>query len=159
MTKDINPKPFLYAIGGIAALMILKPILERIGLIKSAEEAQRESENRQQREEFVNPTRRDPKSTKTDGEWAIIADQIYEDLKYSAVSDNKEDAMYQAARAKNITDVKKLIRAFGTRQEYAFGIPTGNPKDLQQFLRSNLTSAQVGQINANYARKGINFSF
>lgn len=97
--------------------------------------------------------------TKTTGEWAIIAETIYNDLKYSRVADDHGDAVYQLARVKNDADVAVLINSFGKRQEYFFGIPTGDEMLLPTFVASNLNSTELATINDNYRRKGIKFRF
>jgi len=159
MKQTIDPKPFFYLIGGIGALMLIKPLLRSIGLLPSAEEEKRQQENEASREEFLKPEKREPLPTKSPGEWAIIADQIYEALRYSSVSDRPDVAGYQVSRVKNIADLKLLIKAFGKRQEYTFGIPTGQPKDLQQFITGNLKRDAINIINRNYEKKGIKFRF
>lgn len=97
--------------------------------------------------------------TKSRGEWALIADSIYNDLKRSRIDDNHGDAVYQTARVKNDADVATLIDVFGRRQEYFFGVPVGDEQSLPQFITSNLSSDEVALINNNYARKGIKFRF
>lgn len=98
-------------------------------------------------------------STKNDADWLIIANQIYQDLRYSSIDDNKKDAVYQVCRVKNDTDVYSLFAQFGERQEYAFGIPIGTKKSLSEFIRSNLNTEQINIINSNYTRKGIKFQY
>jgi hypothetical protein len=155
MTKQ-NEKYLFYAVGAIAAyFFVLKPILKKLGLEKS--ETEKESEtaiNKYLTNEIAKGS-----ETKTPGEWAIIANQIYDDLRYSAISDKKSDATYQIARAKNSTDVALLIKSFGKRREYLFGIPAGAEMDLQQFVKSNLSNTQIASINDNYKRKGIKYQF
>ena len=97
--------------------------------------------------------------TKTPGEWAVIANTIYEDLKYSKLDDNKADATYQIARVKNTADLAMLIQQFGKRQEYFFGIPAGDEKDLPTFVRTNLDNEQIAIVNDNYRRKNIKFQY
>jgi len=155
MTKQ-NEKYLFYAIGAIAGyFFVLKPILKKFGLEKS--EIEKESETAINK--YLSNQIAKGSSTKTPGEWAIIANQIYDDLRYSAISDNKADATYQIARAKNATDVALLIKSFGKRREYLFGIPAGAEMDLQQFVRSNLSNTQIASINDNYKRKGIKYQF
>jgi hypothetical protein len=151
-----NQKTILY-VAGIAAgyFLILKPILEKLGITKSIQEIKSE-ENIQS---YIQSATKNTKPTKSKGEWQIIANQIYEDLRYSALDDNKNDAQYQVSRVKNEADIATLIEVFGLRQEYAFGIPIGSKKDLQQFVRSNLSTAQILAINNNYSRKGIKYRF
>jgi len=95
--------------------------------------------------------------TKSRGEWALIAETIYNDLKFSRISDDHADAIYQLARAKNDADVATLIDIFGKRQEYFFGIPTGDEMALPTFVRSNLSNNEIEIINNNYSRKNIKF--
>jgi hypothetical protein len=155
MTEQ-NKKYLYYGLGAIAAyLFVLKPILKNFGLEKSQTEKEAEAAITN----YLNSQISAGNATKTPGEWAIIADQIYADLRYSAVSDNKADATFQIARAKNGADVALLIKAFGKRREYLFGIPAGDKMDLQQFVTSNLSMSQILSINDNYKRKGIKYSF
>jgi len=151
-----DKKLYLY-VGGIVAgyFLILKPILEKIGITKTQEEIKQE-ENIQT---FITDTLKKQNPTKSKGEWQIIANQIYEDLRYSYLDDNKDDAALQVTRVKNDADIAMLISVFGTRQEYAFGLPVGSKKDLQQFIRSNLSTAKILAINDNYKRKNIKYRF
>lgn len=152
-----NKKLLQYALGaGIAYFLILKPILEKLGLTKTAEQVQAQKNI----ETYVEKTIKTISPTKSVGEWQIIADQIYRDLKFSAIDDDKDDAVVQLCRAKNEGDVALLIKLFGLRQETWFGIiPDGSPKDLQQFVKSNLSNKQIGIVNENYRRKNIKYRF
>lgn len=151
-----DKKTIFYIGGAIAAyFLILKPILEKLGLQKTIEEKQQE----QNISDYVADVLKKQNPTKSKGEWQIIANQIYEDLRYSAIDDNKKDAQYQVSRVKNDADVATLIQVFGNRQEYAFGLPVGSLKDLQQFIKSNLSTNQIMAINLNYSRKGIKYRF
>jgi hypothetical protein len=145
----------LYYIGGaiIAYFFVLKPIFEKLGITKTKEEIDRDKA----KEKFLLNTGEKP--TKSEGEWAIIADQIHEDLRYTALNDDKKDAAYQAARVKNNADFKLLYKNFGKRREYFFGVPSGSEKDLAQFLRSNLADSEIQIINQNYRNKNISFQY
>jgi len=151
----MKDKKNLYYIGGaiIAYFFVLKPIFEKLGITKTKEEIDRDKA----KEKFLVNTGEKP--TKSEGEWAIIADQIHEDLRYTALDDDKADAAYQTARVKNNADLKLLYKNFGKRQEYFFGVPSGSEKDLQQFLRSNLSDSQIQIINQNYRNKNISFQY
>ena len=127
--------------------------MQKFGIVKTKDEILREKE----KEKFLQDTNETP--TKSPGEWAIIADQIYEDLRYTALDDNKADAGYQVSRVKNNADFKLLFKAFGKRQEYVFFVPSGSEKDLQQFIRSNLSDSAIQIINSNYRKKNITFQF
>lgn len=96
-------------------------------------------------------------ATKTRGEWALIADTIYNDLRYSRIDDDHGDAIYQLARCKNDADVATLIDTFGKRQEYLFGLPVGDEMALPTFVRGNLSNDEINIVNDNYRRKNIRF--
>lgn len=145
---------------GAGYFLIVKPLLEKLGITKSAEEKAKEAE------EFANVTdqqkalqKAGQRLSKSKAEWDQIANKIYADLRYSAIDDDKADAGYQVARVKNDLDLLYLIQTFGKRQEYVFGFPDGAPKDLPQFITSNLSRAAINSINTNYASKKIKFRF
>lgn len=148
--------------GGVILLAyfgIIKPILAQFGVFKTAKEIKEETELKQKVEKQIKTLQKKETQTKSDTEWAIIAEQIYNDLRYSALDDNKKDAGYQVARVKNDLDFWVLYKAFGKRREYWFGIPAGSEMDLPQFIRSNLSSSAIEQINKNYKTKKIKFQF
>lgn len=154
--NEKNKKYIIWGAGAIAAyFLVLRPILTKLGLQKTQTQAQAE----QAQSTYLQSQISTGLSTKSAGEWAIIADQIYEDLRYTILDDNKDDAAYQLQRVKNNADIANLIKYFGKRQEYMFGIPAGSDKDLQQFVRSNLSNSQIATVNNNYLRKGITYRF
>lgn len=161
--NSFDPKPFLYIAGAVIGyLYVIKPILEKLGLKQTAEEKlqeQVEAENSKNVTDWLETTATGQQPTKSAAEWSIIADQIYKDLKFSALDDDKNNATYQAARVKNDADFALLYKSFGKRQEYFFGIPTGSLQDLQQFIRGNLSNDKVSEINDNYRRKNIKYRF
>jgi len=151
-------KNLAYIIGGIAAyFLVLRPLFEKMGIVESREETQQRNYKEEEKSKYLDPGTEKP--TKSAGEWVIIADQIYQDLKFSRISDNRKDAGYQIARVKNNADFKLLYKAFGKRQEYTFGIPAGGEKDLAGFVVDNLERSQIEIINNNYRHKGIKFQF
>jgi hypothetical protein len=154
-------KTLLYVGGAVAAyFFILRPVLTKLGVFKSKEEKETEERKELQlQQQLQQVAASGQKLTKTVQEWQIIADAIYNDLRYSAVSDNKADAGYQVARVKNEADFWQLYKLFGKRREYLFGIPSGSLMDLQQFITSNLSKSAIATINDNYKRKNIKFRF
>lgn len=153
-------KVVTYAIGaGITYFLIVKPVLVKLGILKSAAEIAQERINTGNIDSYISDTLKNQIPTKSVGEWTIIADQIYQDLKFSAISDNKSDAGYQIARVKNDADFATLYKAFGKRQEYYLGVPYGGLRDLIAFIKSNLSIDAISTINNNYASKRIKFRF
>jgi len=143
-----------------AYLIVIKPLFQSLGISKTdAEIAKEKSDAANISEVEKNLNARGLTLTKSKAEWDAIADTIYNDLRYSALADNKDDAGYQVARVKNDADIIYLIKTFGKRQEYLFGLPSGSPMSLAEFITSNLTRDNINLINDNYSRKGMNFKF
>lgn len=147
-------KLLLYtAIGGGAYFLILKPLLIKLGVLKSALELEQDYTQKVNIDAYINNSIKTQTPTKSKGEWQIIADQIYNDLKFSGIADNKSDAGYQVARVQNDADIATLIQVFGMRQESFFGINIGGLQNLPQFIIGNLDKSEIAKINDNYARK------
>jgi hypothetical protein len=153
-------KLLLYAaIGGGAYFLILKPILIKLGVLKSSLELQQDISQKENIDSYINNSLKIQTPTKSIGEWQLIADQIYNNLKFSGIADNKSDAGYQIARVQNDADIATLIKVFGMRQESFFGINIGGLQNLPQFIIGNLDKSEIAKINDNYARKNIKFRF
>lgn len=163
MAKEINKdtqKIILWAAGiGAGYYFILQPLLIKFGIIRDPKLVQQDINQQQNVDEYVNTSLNNQQPTKTLGEWQLIANQIYNDLKYASVSDDKSDAGLQIARVQNDADVAALIKTFGQRQEYYFGVPLYGLQDFVTFVTSNLDRTQLDKINDNYYRKGIKFKF
>ena len=153
-------KLLLYtAIGGGAYFLILKPLLIKLGILKSPLELEQDYSQKVNIDAYINNSIKTQTPTKSKGEWQIIADQIYNDLKFSGIADNKSDAGYQVARVQNNADIATLIQVFGMRQESFFGVNIGGLQNLPQFIIGNLDKSEIAKINDNYARKNIKFRF
>ena len=153
-------KLLLYtAIGGGAYFLILKPLLIKLGILKSALELEQDYSQKVNIDAYINNSIKTQTPTKSKGEWQIIADQIYNDLKFSGIADNKSDAGYQVSRVQNDADIATLIQVFGMRQESFFGVNIGGLQNLPQFIIGNLDKSEIAKINDNYARKNIKFRF
>jgi hypothetical protein len=143
-----------------AYLIVIRPLFQSLGITKTdAEIAKEKSDAANINDIEKNLNARGIDLTKSKAEWDQIADTIYNDLRYSAIADNKADAGYQVSRVKNDADMIYLIKTFGKRQEYLFGIPSGSPMGLTEFITSNLDRTNINLINDNYSRKGMKFKF
>ena len=98
-----------------------------------------------------------------DSNYNTFANTIYNGMRY-AVGDDYGIVEATLKKMKNDLDVAKLVKAFGERQNYAFGIPTGNPLDLFTFVQSELgnewfgvTNYRIKSINADWKSKGITY--
>jgi hypothetical protein len=163
MAKGIDKdtqKILLYAAGiGAGYYFVLRPLLIKFGLMRDPKLVRQDTEQQQNVDQYVDSSLKTQTPTKTLGEWQLIANQIYNNLKYASVSDNKAEAGYQIARVQNDADVAALIKTFGQRQEYYFGLPLYGLQDFVTFVTSNLDRTELDKINNNYYRKGIKFKF
>lgn len=159
MKMSNEDKKLLLYVGAAAAgyFLILKPFLEKLGIVKSKDEKEEEKKQTDSQNDYLKNS--NGGLTKSLSEWQIIANTIYEDLRYSSIDDNKADAGYQVARVQTEKDLAALIKAFGFKQEYFFGLPTGGKKDLPAFIRTNLSKSAIDKINWNYRSKNIKFQY
>ena len=135
--------------------LVIRPLLQSLGLQKTEREKEKETDVNKE----IRDQQRKERQTKTDAEWRVIADNIYQSLRFSAIDDDKANAGYQVARVQNNVDFWLLYKFFGNRQEYAFGLPVGGKQDLASFIRGNLSKSAIAQINNNYRSKGIKFQY
>jgi hypothetical protein len=101
--------------------------------------------------------------TYPDSQYNLTANQIYDGMRYAA-GDDYGSVETNLKKMNNNLDVAMLVKAFGFRQDYLFGIPEGEPKDLFTFVKSELgneyfgiTSYRLKNINANWKGKGITY--
>lgn len=113
--------------------------------------------------EISNLQRNGQKQSFTDSNYTTFANTIYNSMRYAVGDDygTVEDTM---KKMRNDLDVAKLIKAFGQRQDYFFGIPAGSPMDLFTYIRkelgnefAGLTSYRVTRINNDWKKKGISY--
>jgi hypothetical protein len=103
------------------------------------------------------------KPTFPDSTYFTMANTIYESMRY-AVGDDYGTVESTMKKMKNDLDVAKLIKAFGKKQDYFFGIPEGQPKDLISFVQSELgndygglTNYRIRNIQKDWNSKGITY--
>jgi hypothetical protein len=96
-------------------------------------------------------------------QYPIFANIIYESTKYG-VGDSYGSVVDVLTQLKNNLDVALLIKAYGTKQNFVFGIPTGEKRDLFTNVQAELgnefgglTSYRITQINNNWTNKGITY--
>lgn len=154
----------IYLALGVTALVFIikfvKKTGETIGVFDTKEEREEEKKTKEAIEGFKKETeKRGIKPTRSASQWALVADSIYNALKTSAVSDDKGKAYTELVRVLNDADAALLVKAFGTRQEFSFGIPIGKPKTLVQFVQDNFSLDDINDINKAYSKSGMRFKF
>lgn len=150
---SIQKKYIKYALYGLGGLLVIKQLskLFKKPSKETIKEVVEEADNLKQ--QGVKPSR-------TLGQWKLVADSIYNSMKFSAASDNKENIERQLKTVQNDLDLLLLTQAYGIRQHYFFGIPDGEKTTLiGQIGTGELSDERIKRINANYASKGIKFRF
>ena len=143
-----------------AYIVIVKPLFQFLGLTKTAEQKRKELEQKENLQvEKKRLENSGVKLSKSKTEWDIVADQIYNDLSGTALTDNKGDVNTQLKKVKNDLDILYLIESFGERQEYITFFPNGDKKNLNEFIISNLSNYSILDINADYINKNIKYRF
>jgi hypothetical protein len=103
------------------------------------------------------------KASFSDSNYNTFANTIYNSMRY-AVGDDYGTVESTLKRMKNDLDVAKLIKAFGVKQDYFFGIPAGDKMDLFTYIQKELgneygglTNYRVKRINEDWSKKGISY--
>jgi hypothetical protein len=103
------------------------------------------------------------KASFSDSNYNTFANTIYNSMRF-AVGDDYSTVESTLKRMKNDLDVAKLVKAFGVKQDYFFGLPTGDKMDLFTYIQKELgneygglTNYRVKRINEDWSKKGISY--
>ena len=103
------------------------------------------------------------KASFSDSNYNTFANTIYNSMRY-AVGDDYGTVELTLKRMQNDLDVAKLIKAFGVKQDYFFGLPAGDKMDLFTYIQKELgneyggfTNYRVKNINEDWKKKGISY--
>ena len=72
--------------------------------------------------------------------YGSLANQIYNSIAYSGVADDYKTTFQLMLKVLNQLDMALLIKAYGVRQRYFFGVPSGYPEDLITSVSNELRS-------------------
>jgi len=150
---DQQKKYVVYALLGVSAFLVIRKLKD--WLKKPAKETIKDVI-----EEADRLKKQGVESTRSLGQWKLVADSIYNSMKSSATSDNKSNIEKQLKMVQNDLDFLLLTQAYGLRQHYIFAIPDGDKTTLiGQIATGELSDKRIKSINSNYATKGIKFRF
>ena len=103
------------------------------------------------------------KASFSDSNYNTFANTIYNSMRF-AIGDDYGTVESTLKRMKNDLDVAKLIKAFGLKQDFFFGLPAGDKMDLFTFVQKELgneygglTNYRVKKINEDWTKKGITY--
>ena len=149
-------------VGGVAALFFVGKKLYTI--VFPSAEAKRNAELSRNIDTEIARLQKIQKATFPDSSYNTLANTIYNSMRF-AVGDDYGAVQDSLKKMKNDLDVAKLIKAFGSRQDYAFGIPVGDKMDLLTYVKKELgneyfglTSYRVTNINKDWAAKKITYT-
>ena len=147
--------------GGLVAFFVGRRIYKAVFPTQSEKQSQLMVNNINQ--EIRKNESKGIKQTFADSNYDTFANTIYDSMRY-AIGDDYGKVETTMKKMMNDLDVAKLIKSFGMRQNYIFGIPKGNPVDLFTMIQNELgkdygglTNYRVRNINADYKKKGIKY--
>jgi hypothetical protein len=98
----------------------------------------------------------------SDSQYVLFANTIHNGMRY-CVGDDYGTVEVTMKKMLNDMDVAKLVKAFGKRKDYCFGLPTGE-FDLFTYVQkelgndyAGLSNYRVKNINADWSKKGIKY--
>jgi hypothetical protein len=161
--KDLPPwAKGIVVVGGVAALFFVGKKLYTI--VFPSEEAKRNAELGRNINTEIGNLQKFMKASYPDSTYDTLANTIYNSMKF-AVGDDYGAVQDSLKKMKNDLDVAKLIKSFGSRQDYAFGIPVGGKMDLFTYVKKELgnewgglTAYRVTDINKDWAAKKIKYT-
>lgn len=156
--KDVQKLLIYAALIGGGYYFLIRPLLTKFGLMQDPNVVKSKEQADKNLQQYLNDTTSRIQSTKSLGEWTLIANQIYSDLD-QPIMNNNSDAVRLFKMAQNDADVALLIQGFGTRASHWFGFFNGAAMTLPEFLSQQATSSNITAINNDYAKKGITYRF
>ena len=163
LTQKYNslPTPIQYGILG-GGLFLAYIIYKKI---TSQETTQEDTQKLLKKELDLEQARlKNLKLTYPISQYLLFANVLDESMRYG-IGDNYKAVVTTLQKMQNNKDVLQLIKAYGNRQGYVFGIPAGNPKDLFTTIKAELgneyaglTSYKVDQINNDWKKKKISYT-
>lgn len=161
--KDLPPwaKGVVVVGGSLAAFLVLKRVYS--ALFPTEKQKQNRQLLQNVNSEISSYQNNGVRASYPDSQYETIANTIYNSMRYAA-GDDYATVELKLKEMKNNLDVAKLIKAFGKRQDYFFGIPTGDPMDLFTYVQkelgndyAGLTNYRVKNVNADWKKKGITY--
>lgn len=153
--KDIAIK---VGIGVAAYFLIVKPILVKLGILDSKEDAKVKADRLKAIDDSAAAAEAQQPTTFTPGQLSSMADSLYESMRYSWLDDDYDITEKVLKQVKNLSDVYKLMQYFGIREECLFGVICTD-LSLPEMVKRNLSSSRIKSINEDYAAKGIQYTW
>lgn len=161
--KELPPwaKGVVVVGGGLVAFLVLRRVYKAV--FPSAEDRKSRQLLQDVNNEINVLNNQGVKASFPESAYSTFANTIYNGMRYCA-GDDYGTVETTLKKMKNDLDVAKLIKAFGKRQDYCFGIPASGELDLFTYVQKELgndwgglTNYRVKNINADWKKKGIKY--
>ena len=161
--KELPPwaKGVVVVGGSLAAFMVLRRVYK--GVFPSEADKKNRKLFDNVNKEISSYQQNGQSQSFVESQYETFANTIYNSMRYAA-GDDYATVELTMKKMKNNLDVAKLIKAFGKRQDYFFGIPVGDPMDLFTYVQKELgndylglTNYRVKNINEDWKKKGITY--
>ena len=148
---------------GAGIFFVARAIKKRLN--PSSEEESLKNLAKKNEDELTENQKAGLKLTFPQSQYNAMANQIYEGMRY-CLGDDYASVEKTLMKMKNNLDVNYLVKAFGKRQGYCFGIPEGAERDLFTFVRSELgteygglSDSRLVNVNKDWSKKKISYKF
>lgn len=146
----------------VAYVGIVNPLFKFVGIKKSDAQKAKEEEEKQKKEtsggDVESLVKVGLKPTYISSNYVEFADTIWNKRKFKFGIDNDEKGATDILKKmKNDLDVALLIRAYGLRRDWFFGIETGERMGLFTAIREKVGSSLIESVNTDWAKKGIRY--
>jgi len=151
------PAPFQYLIGGATLYVAYKLVF------KNPQDKKNEDLIKDTDKELKDNLKK-YKLSFAPSQYGAFANVIYESTKYG-IGDNYGAVTDTLKKLRNNADVNALVKIYGARQNYIFGIPAGEKRDLFTNVRAELGNElgflkiRIDNINEDWRKKGITYRF
>jgi hypothetical protein len=162
MTDD-NKFLIKWAVIGGVGYLVLKPLLQKWGIIPTASQSQLNQQQQQiitaapgSIEQVCSVT----PSTQSAAAWLNIADDLYQLLNGISIFNFNSSEVTNTIvnNVKNDCDMLKLIAAFGNRQDTVFGVPVGSGS-LPMFITNVYSQGSKNELNNKLQSNGVSYKF
>lgn len=146
--------------GGVVIFLLGRQVYRAV--FPSSEQKRKQQLDKDIKKDIEEYQRQGLKQSFPDSQMILFANTIHNGMKYCA-GDDYGTVEATLKKMQNNLDVALLAKAFGTRSDYCFGLPTGE-FDLFTYVQkelgndyAGLTNYRVVRINNDWRNKGIKY--
>jgi len=164
ISKYTTTLNIILIMGGLAIAYfgVVNPLLKFTGVKKSEKDKEKDKEDKEKDKvkqgDVSDIIKTGIKPTYNSTNYVEFADIIWNKRKYNLAFDNDEQAAVDILKKmRNDLDVALLLKAYGLRRDYFFGIETGQAMGLFTAVREKVPASLIEQVNTEWAKRGITY--